>query len=1145
VADEGEPVPPANEQPEQGPDGPQAPGNQVDAAPADADVAAQQLPEPGTWTFLFRVLLGYWLVTGWVVFSIIASFLSRIEGSSASYGPAVFTKPSLNPASLVAAAGADGVWIQNLDTAGPLVGWHLTLDYVFMLLVAIALWQVLSSVIGNSAYTVLVLGLPAAYLVSDLIETIATQALLNCHFFGKGCTFGLSRNEAIAINVLTDLKWLALGANVLLIAVFYFRNDVDGAVSWKRSRRMRRVRRRSFHIAVGPPAGAYVILTVFAVLVAYPAGGPLDQMPDVLRAQLDELQHGEAQTFVFTLAAFALMLLALVGVVLPTVRVNDALPRSPHTVAILLVGVVLTVAVGALHFWVEGAPWPALAYAGVLLGVAGLGVLNAILPDGVQMENKDPEQPWKFEVRARVIGSTMIGGLVLLIALGFVRATIPLFMVDGEGPRFDLWAMRLSVGAAILVPASAALGAFALLGWYQSPAAGPNRPDASCVLRGVVAGVTLALALALAGWPQTAVRFGTPATVMIGLSFWLGVVGAFGWLNRRVQWTYMTPVLGLRTPWMALLVVAWIVAGLLDTRSGYQDARTLDIPSAEATSPALSRTMDDAVTAWASQWGEPALAGCTTQRGEQLSVPMVLVAAPGGGGKAAYWTAYGMDSIFNAPASDSPREGTSETVADKDQVEAVSFCPQNLFTAAGVSGGAIGLTTALAGPPYDPPSGDGTDAVAEDWRDKAEAEQSLTQTAATRAARMTDQGPLSEALAAMLLRDIPQPLSTFHGPWRDRAAVLEDAWAAAAGSVFDGETGKTNEKTILTLGEGWWEGDTDQAHVGPVLLLSASSAGEGCRALAANVRGLVAAESSCLQAASTHTDEAQTGSVSGTVDVLDRLMPSLETKHDTTRNDPDDSCAADKVVGPAQTVRATTAALLAARFPIVTPSGAMRRCIKTSESDHQTSYVVDGGYLENTGILTLLQSWHQVAGYVTGCNTQALMATGAATGAFGQEPPKDVRSSLDPDRTIPCPTGSDGRLLSIEPWFVMLENHYRSTVAAPPSPKRPRELLVPLTTLSKASTTLSYVPLEQAVAYEVSQPFPVNGTAVQLCNRFIRINPSLAAEVEAPLGWVLADDTRFGMRAALTRSRVENLLVDRDEKTKVGSYDKTVIDRCD
>ena len=165
----------------------------------------------------------------------------------------------------------------------------------------------------------------------------------------------------------------------------------------------------------------------------------------------------------------------------------------------------------------------------------------------------------------------------------------------------------------------------------------------------------------------------------------------------------------------------------------------------------------------------------------------------------------------------------------------------------------------------------------------------------------------------------------------------------------------------------------------------------------------------------------------------------------------------------------------------------------------ETNYVVDGGYLENTGILTLAQVWDAVEGPVTRCNAAASLG----------EPAEG------------CPSDQAGPLW-IEPWFIMMENHYRSAVGAPPSGDRPRELLVPLVAASKKSTTLETVPLEQLLAIAVSRGYvPAPGGAaspVIQCNRFVRLAPLRQPTVEAPLGWVLAPDTRLRMSDELARS---------------------------
>ena len=45
----------------------------------------------------------------------------------------------------------------------------------------------------------------------------------------------------------------------------------------------------------------------------------------------------------------------------------------------------------------------------------------------------------------------------------------------------------------------------------------------------------------------------------------------------------------------------------------------------------------------------------------------------------------------------------------------------------------------------------------------------------------------------------------------------------------------------------------------------------------------------------------------------------------------------------------------------------------------ETDYVVDGGYLENTGILSLAQLWSAAEGRVTRCNTAASAGRSSST----------------------------------------------------------------------------------------------------------------------------------------------------------------------
>ena len=85
--------------------------------------------------------------------------------------------------------------------------------------------------------------------------------------------------------------------------------------------------------------------------------------------------------------------------------------------------------------------------------------------------------------------------------------------------------------------------------------------------------------------------------------------------------------------------------------------------------------------------------------------------------------------------------------------------------------------------------------------------------------------------------------------------------------------------------------------------------------------------------------------VSGaSIDVLDRLTVEGGGCDDDTR--------------PRPGLAIVSSALVAARFPYVTPSGWVRYCVNDTERD---LYLVDGGYFENTGLLAVLDAFDEGA----------------------------------------------------------------------------------------------------------------------------------------------------------------------------------------
>jgi hypothetical protein len=155
----------------------------------------------------------------------------------------------------------------------------------------------------------------------------------------------------------------------------------------------------------------------------------------------------------------------------------------------------------------------------------------------------------------------------------------------------------------------------------------------------------------------------------------------------------------------------------------------------------------------------------------------------------------------------------------------------------------------------------------------------------------------------------------------------------------------------------------------------------------------------------------------------------------------------------------------------VSPSGALLRCIVDSsggrpDTSRITTYSVDGGYYENSGLLTLLQIWSAVAPKVELYNQDSL-----------------------------------SRKNRIEPWIVVVDNQYRGAADAP-KPRRPLELVAPFKALTN-NRIVSQNTLEQRAAFVVDS------------GHLIVIAPVLRPTIAAPLGWVLSATSRAELTAQL------------------------------
>lgn len=111
----------------------------------------------------------------------------------------------------------------------------------------------------------------------------------------------------------------------------------------------------------------------------------------------------------------------------------------------------------------------------------------------------------------------------------------------------------------------------------------------------------------------------------------------------------------------------------------------------------------------------------------------------------------------------------------------------------------------------------------------------------------------------------------------------------------------------------------------------------------------------------------------------------------------------------------------------------------------------------------------------------------------------------------------------VQPWIVLLDNHYRST-AAIPTPDRPRELVAPLLAFGAAGR-ITPESLEQTAAFEMSQACPEALRFADCRPTYLRIAPQVAPGPSAPLGWVLSrtstEQLDDALRKALSAARTD------------------------
>jgi hypothetical protein len=864
---------------------------------------------------------------------------------------------------------------------------------------------------------------------------------------------------AVVIVIATALKWAALLAIVVVLVLSVVtrpENESKRGPAARIQRTYKAVMHQRFSIV---PVVALFVLSV-------PSGAAiLEQLPDVLRRWISDGTRGAAHAVLAMLSTIGLAVFLIIagryrsGYAFrhpspPPRPVKDKDGERPY-----------------LWVWLVG-PLVALIGAGVVL-ISGRGgdlvkarlLIFVLVPLLVivlgswllrRRWDKHPDEyrydrPQTFDEReltaVRLAGNIAGIGAVVVGGLSLIRAYVPLVIVPTSATLAKPWLvwMFLAIGAGtVVVPwlvgiavvrATAtrrtrelAEGKPADLRSYRKSAV----PVGSLVLLGCAVGMFVLLGV----FPSFAAAIGVAATATLALGSIAGMLSAVALIIQDRPTAEIFRWVGLRrSPLVTMLALTLVLVSIFGGQSSIHE---VDRGATSTSADDTRLTMAESFHAWMRS-PEP----CLTTAGGRPVRPMLLIAAEGGGIRAAYWTVRGLQAIADTTCGE-----------------------RSALFSAGASGGSVGLTVArFSGTPDSPNSAGAVDAVKQ----------------------MAAPGILSRAADGTFVRDVVYgasgvPVQRYGESdpfsWRDRGRLIEDGWAGASG---DGGL-DWGDREFLTPNE---QLSPSTGH----LILNSSDVKHTCRVWVSQVSpGLPVTVSGAASFDPERSCDKTPGPGARTIDLFTAYGPFVPG------SDPE-SCL--------RRIRSSTAALLTARFPYVTPSAVIGPCppVKTKGGKAvpywPRTQLVDGGYIENSGLATITDLSDDWLSLVRDHNTDVL----------------DTEGSTEP---------------LVVPIVVFLTNGDRAVVQPALDSSPTSELAVPLLTFLRGGTSLTGndALLERArAAVEIGGFCPVTELACadlqrHFPSRVVVVDRVTQPEIGAPLGWVMSEASITSMDVAMTQSQL-------------------------
>ncbi|MFC7267534.1 hypothetical protein ACFQRL_01030 [Microbacterium fluvii] len=327
----------------------------------------------------------------------------------------------------------------------------------------------------------------------------------------------------------------------------------------------------------------------------------------------------------------------------------------------------------------------------------------------------------------------------------------------------------------------------------------PRMPSAPHPLVSLITDVAaVAVGIGIVGFatlePELFASAGPVAATVLLLTGWLCLLGGVILSLQRHKPMPIFRAFGLKaTPVLVLTLACGVITSLFLT-----DARVHAVRVAETATPAsdVVGSTDSADARFTAaleerftQWQESAQTCTVTSGATQTEItPLVLVAAAGGGGRAAYWTVASLDAF---------RAVTGGQVDGEWTTGARAGCLSNaLFAASGISGGSVGLVM---------------DQVSESPLEQTD--------------DLISPDPLARVVTGLLAGDLVAGYTGVRVPtiderWTDRAGLLETGWenATVTGTV---ESPLASAYTRTP--------DDDEGAQHPFLLINSADAVSGCR----------------------------------------------------------------------------------------------------------------------------------------------------------------------------------------------------------------------------------------------------------------------------------------------------------------------------